>query len=268
MADFIDLCLCGKLNEANKLYLSEEINIHARNEHVFRYSCQMGLIKIAKWLYNLGKTTNNKINIHAENEYAFKHSCGAGHIEIAKWLYELGMLENKNIDIHAENEAAFRWSCSNGFVEVAKWLYKMSKSENNNIINIFAENEYAFRWSCEGGEIKVAEWLCTLCEDYKIEITDEGIKYIIANPLDELIESKEHDKIIKKIDFIKKTNENEECMICLEIKDDIMIKINKEQVFCVRCVHKWDVSDKPVFCVDCICEWKLSGNHNGCIYCK
>jgi hypothetical protein len=127
------------------------------------------------------------INIHDQNDFAFRFSCEHGYLEIAKWLYSLSFVETQTlglnqfqpyslgeINIHAEDEEAFIQSCEYGHIEVAKWLYDLGG------INIRARDDFAFKWSCNYGYIEIAKWLCSICPNYQIKITDDGIEPIIS----------------------------------------------------------------------------------------
>ena len=120
---FIRACMNGFLSYGIFLLKEYKIDIHARTECAFRYSCENGHIEIAKWLIQLGESLEyGKINIHIYNEYVFRHSCENGHIQIANWLIYLGESEEYGkIDIHVGDEWAFRYSCENGHIQIAQW---------------------------------------------------------------------------------------------------------------------------------------------------
>lgn len=126
--------------------LHDQINIHIFDDLVFRNSCKDGNLDMAKWLYSLGG-----VNIHALNEYAFRMSCESGKIEVAKWLYSLG-----GVDIHAQDEYAFRMCFRSGYRYLAEWLYSLGG------IDIHACNEHAFRLCCAWGELDLIQWLYSL----------------------------------------------------------------------------------------------------------
>lgn len=51
---FIDLCKGGKLRDAQLLYRSGRVDIHAQLDKAFRMSCCAGHSEIAEWLISLG----------------------------------------------------------------------------------------------------------------------------------------------------------------------------------------------------------------------
>ena len=163
---FIEVCRSSFLSYAMFLIRENKIDIHAKDESAFRYSCANGHIEIAHWLIHLGESENyNKINIHTDNEYAFQCSCINGHIEMARWLIKLGESENySKINIHANNEFAFQHSCQIGHIEMAHWLIRFGESSDYNKIDIHAYNEHAFRLSCINGHSEIAHWLIQLGE--------------------------------------------------------------------------------------------------------
>jgi len=127
-------CRNGHLKVAKWLYGLGDVNIHASDEHAFRWSCRNGHLEVAKWLYGLGD-----VDIHVYNECAFGLSCKKGHLKVAKWLYSLG-----DVDIHADADYVFEYSKS----AVAKWLCKIS-DKYDYYINCFGEtvcilNKYKF----------------------------------------------------------------------------------------------------------------------------
>ena len=140
--EFIKLCKDGKINELEKYYSEHQnINIHANNEVVFRWSCKNGRLELAKWLIEVSQTKNEYvktglINIHANMEDSFRWSCRYGHLEVAKWLIELSQTHKEYmklglINIHAKDDYAFRYSSENGHIEVTTWLYLLDKGKIN-----------------------------------------------------------------------------------------------------------------------------------------
>lgn len=183
---FFECCYNGKLETAKLLVsigkqFGENIYIQ-REPYLFLMSCKNGWFQMAKWLYKLGnKPENWKINIHTNNEEAFRLACENGHMKVAQWLLSLPFKSPSHtntesdypINIHAEQEYAFRWSCAHGYLEMAQWLYAIS----NNEINIRVSSNFAFVQACVNGHFEIAKWLCTLCWEYVIKKTVNGIDW-------------------------------------------------------------------------------------------
>ena len=75
-------------------------------------ACIKGHLKIAQWLYSLGR-----IDIHSDNDSAFSISCINGHYDVAKWVYSLG-----NVDIHTDNDIVFYCLILPDEMEIGFWL--------------------------------------------------------------------------------------------------------------------------------------------------
>ena len=105
----------GDLVESYKILMNDKVE-----EPLFVKACKLGLLKLAKWMYN-----RYSIDIHADVEAAFRWCCNNGHLDVAKWLVELGKSTGNQIDIHVCNEYVFSWCCYYGHLEVAKWLISM-----------------------------------------------------------------------------------------------------------------------------------------------
>jgi len=133
-------------------YLSERTN-----EDKFVWTCQMGHIKVAQWLYSLGD-----VDIHNNKDFAFCSACWNNHLEVAQWLYFLG-----GIDIHFDYELPFRLTNQRGHLKLAQWIYSLGG------INIHIVNQFAFRWACKNNHLETAQWLWSLGGFYKDNIKTE-----------------------------------------------------------------------------------------------
>jgi hypothetical protein len=68
-------------------FSNNSLNIHSRNEFVFRWACADGHLNVAQWLYNISyEKANDKINIRINNDFPFRCACNADHKDIAEWL--------------------------------------------------------------------------------------------------------------------------------------------------------------------------------------
>ena len=108
-------CKCGRLDEAQRLYgqqlgSSEKSNVRA---NCFFLACQYGHLKVAQWLYSLP----GSVDVHARDEYVFRFVCRSGYLEVAQWLYALP----GSVNVHACDDVAFYWACGKGELEVAQW---------------------------------------------------------------------------------------------------------------------------------------------------
>ena len=77
------------LNAEKKLGI---IDIHNDGEHIFLLTCINGHLEIAKWLIEITEQKKlicgGAIDIHAKGEQAFRWTCNS-HLHIAKWLLTL-----------------------------------------------------------------------------------------------------------------------------------------------------------------------------------
>jgi ankyrin repeat protein len=193
---FIDCIKEGNLDKAKQfLQDNPNYNIHANDEEAFRWSCRLGHLKVAKWLWDI---SNHKINIHAKNEDAFRWSCYSGHLDIAKLLWDIS---DHKINIHVSNEEAFRFSCFFGHLDIGKWLWDIS----DNKINIHAYTDFAFRSSCERGHLEVAKCLLNLNFDYFVNwINENTINDKIKLELQNIIDAKIIENMIQSRPQINK----------------------------------------------------------------
>ena len=54
-----------------RILINSPIDIHAREEYAFRWSCQNGHLKIVEYLINYANSINSPIDIHARGEWCF-----------------------------------------------------------------------------------------------------------------------------------------------------------------------------------------------------
>jgi hypothetical protein len=233
---FLWSCYYGHIKVAQWLHSLGGVNIHVKNDYVFRWSCINGHIKVAQWVHSLGG-----VNIHTNDDYAFQASCRNGHIKIVQWLHSLG-----GVNIHAGDDIALRYSCYNGQIKVAQWIHSLGG------VNIHAGDDIAFRYSCSNGHTKIAQWLQTLCEDYHLIVNGNKIvEYKIKNPIEDLIESEEYDKIIDKLGLKIGEDIDDICCICM---DDTIIEPIEG-----KCGHS--------YCMECILDYRYVNKKEKCPYC-
>lgn len=58
------------------------VNIHEKDEYLFRMSCNKGHLDIAQWLHS-----KYPVDHHAKYDGAFRAACRNGYLEVAQWLY-------------------------------------------------------------------------------------------------------------------------------------------------------------------------------------
>ena len=241
-------CKIGHLDVAEWLYYqsktdeNQKININATNDLAFRQSCENGHLDVAEWLYCLSKTDGNqKIYINAMDDFAFRRSCAKGHLDVADWLYYQSKTdENQKININANDEDAFRKSCLSGHLDVAEWLYGLSKTDGNRKINININDDHAFTWSCLNGYNYVAEWLCTLCNDYKIKYDSDGKMIPSVRNIKTIF--LENDCV--EIDKLYETSEirsiDNICIICLTNDNKYWVELDCSHLICNQCFSNID----------------------------
>lgn len=227
MDDFVFVCENGYFQKAQEMYSSENIDIHYNEDEPFEMACAKGHIDIAKWLYSLGD-----VNIHSNEEFAFTSSCNNGHIDVAKWLYSLG-----DVDIHADNEGAFLSACQKGHLEIAKWLYSFGDMNINACDIIHGTAHVVFKLCCIQQRVETVKWLCEIYPNYHANITENNISRYWT-----------YGEILNNIRYTK-INTNDECSICLE---------NKNYMILTKCKH--------TFCYECIIQWKKFNIF--CPYCR
>lgn len=105
------------INEFVSLYDEGDRSMEYDND-TFVKICSFGRLDIAQWLYSTGN-----IDIHTDDEKPFRLSCCCGRKDIAQWLYEL----NEDINTSVWNHEAFRCACYFKRIDVVQWLCTISE---------------------------------------------------------------------------------------------------------------------------------------------
>ena len=93
------------------------IDHNINKDYGFCWICQIGNLRLAKYIYSLGN-----VNINTTfNGSAFNVACSTNHLELAQWLYTLD-----DVDIHKNLSYGFILSCSRNYEEVYKWMWEIA----------------------------------------------------------------------------------------------------------------------------------------------
>jgi hypothetical protein len=168
---------------SNNGRIESPVNIHANNDSAFR-CC--GHFEIAKWLHSLGG-----VDIHAKNDEAFLYSCYKGQIEMAKWLYSLGAVVSNTyriesaVNIHTDDTYdAFGCSCRSGHIEIIIFLLTIYNKYNyiHTIDNIATKLLFDLRTDGKiGNNIKLTTELTDKYTILKQSIMSEITEHLIPD---------------------------------------------------------------------------------------
>ena len=181
-----NILLMIKFNCFDFIYYFYDTFMIQMNDY-FKWACENGYLKMAKFLYKLEKDFNifSVININ-ENEL-LKNTIKNNHLEVTQWLCEINgnidiktieeisksacltgnlniiqwLYDINNFNIHFNEEYLFRHSCKNGHIKIATWLLKISLFQNS-LINFRIKNDDAFLKTCVSGNLNTAKWLFNL----------------------------------------------------------------------------------------------------------
>lgn len=145
-------CRCENLNMIMWLYSLNIFDITYEDNIIFRTVCERGFLKIAKWIYSLGKFNLDSNMI----EKTFSQTCGNGKLELAKWYYSV-------LESYCNRQYAFSQCCMWDNFETGQWLVSLNK--NNDPKNIDLTNGNYFVYACRYNSIKIAKWLYTFGVD-------------------------------------------------------------------------------------------------------
>lgn len=246
----------GNLELLKWIHSLGKIDIHEKNEYMFRTACSLGKLEVAKWIHSLGD-----VDIHTAGDYAFISSCMENHVDVIKWLYSFGdinlyydnnvlikficqkgnldtfqwIISLGDLDIHEDNEIYFRIACNSGHLEFAKWIYDTCN------INIKAQKNETFNFACSNNNLSIATWLKSINPtEYFFEVVNYTIlNWYIA-------------KIIR-IYGVKEVEEIDECPICFTTPSDIITSCDHQ--FCRDCFKRYvetqDDSMEDISCPYC-----------------
>ena len=128
-------CLEGNL-EIVKKYI-DNVNINKNND-LFLTCCYFNHVSTLKFLLKYAESIHSPINIHLRDEHVFRSSCESGQLDMVKFLLDYGVAINSPINIHAKEEIVFRYSN----VATKKYLTKYSLLTHNAVnIHILNTNE-------------------------------------------------------------------------------------------------------------------------------
>jgi hypothetical protein len=163
------------------LYELGNINVTIQNYAPFRYACEYGHVKIAKWLYQqhsipiaippatlhhafaqgyfdlaiwLWEIGNHPHTVSYDSEFC--DCCIGGHLNLARWLYS-----KTTINIHDNDNIAFRSACAHDHIQVAQWLFTLAQ-QNETVDKLFASWEDAFSVTSKRGSLAIVQWLHSL----------------------------------------------------------------------------------------------------------
>ncbi|MEM3857933.1 MAG: ankyrin repeat domain-containing protein [Candidatus Micrarchaeaceae archaeon] len=138
--DFKNACYTGNLELAKEIYEKYKIDIHKKNDLIFRWTCRYGHLEILKWLHSLG------VDVRVNNDQSFVLACSGGNLDVAKWLYEM----DSNIDINVNDSEPLIMACTSGNLDLVKWLTGLNKKQNY---------EQAFIQCCYFKHKECAKWI-------------------------------------------------------------------------------------------------------------
>lgn len=119
---FREACRQGDLDVMDKIWKTDQINIHEHDEMAFRIACKEGHLDIGKKIYGWGKEKESPVNIHALDEWAFRASCRYGHTDIADQLIRWGKEEGVPINHNANRRCVFRIAEQNNNQKVLNFV--------------------------------------------------------------------------------------------------------------------------------------------------
>jgi len=244
--DIIIVSLCM----ANKTIILEYILEYEFNSDIinkcFKIICHNSNIIIAKKIYEKYNITDDIINdiylssYHVSYDVVYYFSQ-----EMRNWLLSLNKLNIKFIN--------------KIFI---KLIEKDNINELNNFIikykpNIRYNNDEGYIYACENNMWEIADLLTCFCDDYELERTMGNVNFgeyawKIKNGIHELLENKEYDKIVERLN--------------IKIDNDIIDISNN----CSICFTEYNFisSCKHYFCIECFMIWYINNNKKECCYCK
>jgi hypothetical protein len=119
---FIDGCLCGHMFISEWLLNNaRDLDIHVEDDAAFRVSCINENKKIVEWLLQLGG-----VNIHCRNDSVFKNLLLAGKLEMCKFIYSL---DGENIKLDWNELFIILCKNTNNSKVMADYLYSIRNKD-------------------------------------------------------------------------------------------------------------------------------------------
>lgn len=151
-----NVIFCDK-NSDEREWMIEGVRIPINNQGAFYYSCIMGHLNIAKWLYSVDLS----IDISFEANIIFSDSCVKNCLEVVKWLYSINPDQYKNSRKILYD--LFFMCCREGHIDMVKWIYSINSG-------IFEQYDKSYEYGivmniCLDGHIEIAKFLYTINKD-------------------------------------------------------------------------------------------------------
>lgn len=237
----VSLCMANK-TKILEYMLEYEFNSDVINK-CFKIVCHNSNILIAKKIYEKFNITDNIINdtyISCYNEEIYCYQ------EMKEWLLSLNKL-----NINTINKVFLKLIKNGNINDINSFLIKYKP-------NIRYNNDEGYIYACENNMWQIADLLTCFCDDYELEKPIENNifeDYIwkIKNGIHELLENKEYDKIVERLN--------------IKIDNDI-IDISNNCSICFTEGYNFISSCKHYFCIECFMIWYINNNKKECCCCK
>lgn len=237
-------CNKGNLNMVKFLYEYKKYNLHDNDDYIIKNVCFNGNLNILKWMLLM-----DTFDIHVDNDYCFRMSIKNEKFEVAKYLYHLAYTTDNRIFFSGIIEHEFFNACYSNKVSIAKFLYSLDNSIDfrNYDDKVFYDTCYINNQDIVYFLGSICDEYYYTVSRYGI------IDYGVKNSVKDMFYRKEYDKIISKLginkkqDFILDGNKN--CTICFSEDYNFITSCN--HTFCLDCFLTWHIGHNKKECSYC-----------------
>ncbi len=156
---FEQACADGYLDIIKWIYSISDIDIHDKEDFLFRTAISFGHLEVAKWIYNIDDTDVNYCH-----KKSLLKTCSQGYLSVTQWLYSLIPDETTKI-IHGEDNQLIARACVSGNLKLVKWLYSLDTEESWSLYQTVVFHN-TFTEVSERGHLEVLQWLYSQCEPF------------------------------------------------------------------------------------------------------